>query len=111
MFNFHTITFNYPINPTNNDKKKFYNYFNSLQNVLPCRYCRENYSKNIKKPGNTKLTFGVMKDRNSISRWLYNLHEMINKNLGKESGLTYDMVRDRYENFRARCLSAEKKKS
>ena len=30
---------------------------------------------------------------------------MINKNLGKESGLTYSAVRERYEHFRARCLT------
>ena len=28
---------------------------------------------------------------------------MVNKNLGKKSGLTYCQVRDRYEHFRSRC--------
>ena len=32
---------------------------------------------------------------------------MVNKNLGKKSGLTYAQVRDRYENFRSRCLNNE----
>ena len=32
------------------------------------------------------------------------IHEHINKMLGKISGLTYEAVRDRYENFRSRCL-------
>jgi hypothetical protein len=34
---------------------------------------------------------------------MYDLHELINTMLGKESGLTYEMVRERYEHFRARC--------
>ena len=29
---------------------------------------------------------------------------MVNKNLGKKSGLTYKMVKDRYEHFRSRCI-------
>ena len=32
---------------------------------------------------------------------------MVNKNLGKESGLTYNQVRDRYEHFRSRCLNKD----
>ena len=35
---------------------------------------------------------------------------MVNKNLGKDSGLTYCQVRDRYEHFRSRCLNDEPKK-
>ena len=32
------------------------------------------------------------------------MHETINHMLGKKSNLTYEMVRDRYEHFRSRCL-------
>ena len=35
---------------------------------------------------------------------------MVNKNLGKKSGLTYCQVRDRYEHFRSRCLNDESQK-
>ena len=41
----HTISFNYPVKPTKEDKDNYYNYFKSIQFVLPCRYCRENFSK------------------------------------------------------------------
>ena len=34
---------------------------------------------------------------------------MVNKNLGKKSGLSFTQVRDRYENFRARCLNDDSK--
>jgi hypothetical protein len=44
-----------------------------------------------------------MKNRDSFSRYVYALHEMVNKMLGKKSGLTYCDVRERYEHFRARC--------
>jgi hypothetical protein len=44
-----------------------------------------------------------MKTRESFSRYVFNLHEVINTMLGKKSGLTYEKVRDTYEHFRARC--------
>ena len=104
----HTISFNYPVKPTKEDKDNYYNYFKSIQFVLPCRYCRDNYKDNLK-----KLKFGrkYFKNREALSKFVYTLHEMVNKNLGKESGLTYSQVKDRYEHFRARCLNDDKKSS
>jgi hypothetical protein len=103
----HTTSFNYPVNPTEDQKKHYYKFFKNLKNILPCRYCRENYDENIKKH---KLNYDVMKNRDSLSRWVYELHELVNKNLGKESGLSYEAVRDRFEHFRARCLADPTKK-
>ena len=45
-----------------------------------------------------------MESRATFSRYVYDLHELINDMLGKQSNLTYEMVRDRYEHFRARCV-------
>ena len=103
----HNISFNYPVKPSKEEKDNYYNYFKSLEHVLPCRYCRENYKDNLK-----VLKFGKkhFKDRDSLSKFVYRLHEMVNKNLGKKSGLTYCQVRDRYEHFRSRCLNDDKEK-
>jgi hypothetical protein len=97
----HTISFNYPVNPSEEQKKHYYKFFKNLKNILPCRYCRENLEKNLK---THKLNKSVFKNRESLSRWVYELHEMVNKLLGKTSGLSYEDVRDRYEHFRSRCL-------
>lgn len=104
----HTISFNYPINPDNKTKKQYLNFFMSLQHILPCRYCRENFKKNIKSVPLNKTT---MKNRDTLSKWLYNLHEEINRLLNKKSNLTYDDVRSRYELFRSRCLATKNSKS
>jgi hypothetical protein len=98
----HTISFNYPIKPTNEQKKYYFIFYNNLQNILPCKYCRENLTKNLKE---LPLTIEVFKSRESLSRYVYNLHELINKMLGKNSGLSYEDVRDRYEHFRSRCIT------
>ena len=96
----HTMSFNYPVNPTTKDKKNYRRFILNLQNVLPCRYCRENLKRNFKAH---PLRMCDMKDRNSFSRYIYKLHELVNKMLGKKSGLSYCDVRERYEHFRARC--------
>ena len=88
------------------DAQPYTKYFKSLEHVLPCRYCRENYKENLKTLKFSKTHF---KDRDSLSRFVYKLHEMVNKNLGKKSGLSFTQVRDRYENFRARCLNDDSK--
>jgi hypothetical protein len=104
----HTISFNYPVKPSITEKKNYFDFFMSLKNVLPCGYCRKNYVKNIK---TIPLNMTTMKNRNTLSKWLYNLHEEINKMLGKKSNLSYEDVKLRYEMFRSRCLSKSKKKN
>jgi hypothetical protein len=103
----HTISFNYPVKPSKNEKKHYFDFFMSLKNVLPCGYCRKNYIKNIK---TIPLNMNTMKNRNTLSKWLYDLHEEINKMLGKKSNLSYEDVKLRYEMFRSRCLSKSNKK-
>ena len=96
----HTISFNYPVKPTPEDKTHYKDFIYSLRYVLPCKYCRINLTKNLKqKP----LLNCHMASRETFSRYIYELHEMVNKMLGKKSGLTYCDVRERYEHFRARC--------
>lgn len=96
----HTMSFNYPVNPTKQDKDNYKKFIIQLQYVLPCKYCRDNLKKNLKY---LPLTNERMRGRESFSRYIYELHEHINEMLGKHSGLSYIDVRDRYEHFRSRC--------
>ena len=103
----HTISFNYPVKPTPFDKKKYKEFILNLQYTLPCKYCRINLTKNFKVH---PLKSCHMKDRDSFSRYIYTLHEIVNKMLNKKSELTYCHVRERYEHFRSRCTKDEVKK-
>ena len=96
----HMMSFNYPVNPTLQDKKHYRDYVLNLRHVLPCKYCRINLANNLKKK---PLQMCHMKSRETFSRYIYELHETINRMLNKKSNLTYCDVRDRYENFRSRC--------
>ena len=102
----HTISFNYPVHPTNDDKENYKKFVLGLKNVLPCGNCRKNLTMNLKKlPPDAKH----FKDRNAFSKYIYLLHELVNKMLKKKSGLTYENVRERYEHFRARCTKDTEK--
>ena len=96
----HTMSFNYPVNPTSSDKKHYREFVLNLQYVLPCGKCRKNLVKNFK---TLPLTMSIMESRDTFSKYIYDLHELVNHMLDKKSGLTYDNVRERYEHFRARC--------
>ena len=102
----HTMSFNYPVKPTADDKKNYSNFIKSLQYILPCGHCRKNLKNNLK-------TFPIkpchLENRANFSRYVYGLHELINKMLGKTSGLKYCDVRERYEHFRSRCTEEKPK--
>ena len=100
----HVMSFNYPVRPTKADKEHYRKFLCQLRYVLPCGKCRKNLTKNFKK---LPPKLSVFKNRDTFSRYIYKLHEVINKMLNKKSGLTYKEVRERYEHFRARCSSVQ----
>jgi len=102
----HTLSFNYPIRPTNKQKEYHYDFMTNLQNILPCSHCRNNLTSNLKK---ANFTRAVLKNRMTFSKFMYNLHQEVNCMLGKKCNLTYEQIRFRYEHFRSRCLDKKKK--
>ena len=102
----HAMSFNYPVNPSPNDKINYKKFVYNLRNVLPCKYCRINLTNNLKKK---PLLLCHMKNRGTFSKYIYELHEVVNKMLNKTSHLTYCDVRERYEHFRSRCTEEKPK--
>jgi hypothetical protein len=102
----HTMSFNYPVKPTDDDKKHYREFIKSLQYILPCGHCRKNLKNNFK---SFPLKPCHLENRANFSRYIYGLHETINKMLGKKSGLKYCDVRERYEHFRSRCTEEKPK--
>jgi hypothetical protein len=101
----HTMSFNYPVHPTCLDKERYRNFVLSLKYTLPCGKCRKNLCQNFQK---LPLKMKHMKSRASFSKYIYDLHELINTMLNKKSGLTYDEIKERYEHFRSRCTKSYK---
>lgn len=103
----HTVSFNYPVQPTRLERKQYKDFMFSLKHILPCKYCRDNLQDYYNK---YPLNSNILRNRDSFSKYVYRLHEDVNKKLHKKSGITYYEVRDLYEHFRARC-SKEKRKT
>lgn len=101
----HCMSFNYPEYPSKCEKEKYMNFVLSLKDILPCGKCRTNLEKNFEKH---PLTMKNMESREEFSLYIYELHEVVNNMLGKKSGLSYKMVRETYEHFRARCITDAK---
>uniref|UniRef100_A0A6C0KZ37 thiol oxidase n=1 Tax=viral metagenome TaxID=1070528 RepID=A0A6C0KZ37_9ZZZZ len=102
----HTMSFNYPVKPTPDEKKHYRDFIISLKYVLPCKYCRMNLARNFKQ---MPLKMSDMSSREKFSKYIYELHELVNKMLHKKSNLRYCDVRERYEHFRARCTDEKPK--
>jgi len=70
----HSITLNYPNKPNIEQKKIYSDFFYQLGKVLPCSKCQKHYFNNINKyPINFHL-----KSKESLSKWLVNIHNEIN---------------------------------
>lgn len=96
----HTISLNYPTRPTAAQRRQYRAFFDSLQHVLPCGKCRDNLVNNLT---STQYGKGVFRNRDTLSRWVYDLHTCVNTMLGKTTDVSYDKMRRTYEHFRARC--------
>jgi len=105
----HTISFYYPWEPTEKQKDDYYLQVKLLASTLPCKICRDNYKRNIKKR-HIKLSKATFKNRYTFSKWVYDMHNEINKHLGKPITMSYDDVQRRYDSFRANCKKTTKKK-
>ena len=94
----HTITFNYPLNPTDEDKQTYSNYFKLVGSILPCKYCRESYQIYYK-------YFPIdpfLDSREGVCFWLYKLHGLINEKIFKNDS-SFENVIKNYEQIRAKC--------
>lgn len=93
-FFLHTITFNYPDNPSNNDKKNYKNFFESLQFTLPCKVCKEHYINHIK----DYPIDNYLDTKETLVNWLIIIHNEVNKILNKPI-LDYKQVIEQYNNI------------
>ena len=84
----HSITLNYPENPSYDDKINHKEFFERMGYILPCEKCRKHYKENlIKKP----LNMNVLQNKKNLVSWLIDVHNEVNK-LNNKRTYTYDEV-------------------
>jgi hypothetical protein len=91
-FSLHTISFNYPLNPTQEERNNFKNFFLNLQEVIPCSICKKNYIRHLKE----HPIDNFLNNRKSLVYWVIDMHNMVNGEIGKKI-LSYDLVIKKYE--------------
>jgi hypothetical protein len=101
----HSIAQNYPLSPSEEQIKNYREFFRLVGHVLPCRYCRESYQQFINQP-DTELNEKAMLNRENFTKWLYLIHNKINKKLGMNDPITFKQVTDKYESFRSKCTKS-----
>jgi uncharacterized protein (DUF2225 family) len=83
----HIVALNYPEQPTEQDKKDYYNFFKYFQKTIPCPFCAIHFGENMK-----KIPIRL-KDRDSLFKWTVDMHNEVNKATGKKV-LTYEEAYD-----------------
>lgn len=98
----HSIAFGYPDNPSRKEHNAAVLFFTNLQFLLPCKKCRDHYSELIKQmPVNAF-------NRETLSRWIVNLHNAVNKDIGKKT-IDYEQVKRLYMNKAVTACKKNKK--
>lgn len=82
----HQKTLNYPRNPLGRDKDEMYQFFMNLPNQLPCATCAANLQQHLR---TYELTYEILSSRKRLCFWAIDLHNIINRSLGKEE-LSYE---------------------
>ena len=95
-FILHIISFNYPVSPSKLDKKNYFIFLKSLENVLPCKSCRNNFKDHL-----GSIDMSIFDSRDTFSRYIYKLHNIVNNSLNKQKySLSYKSVKNIYEYIR-----------
>ena len=96
-FLFSTIAGSYPIRVDKNNRdhiktmRGFQNMLKSLENTLPCVYCRQSYGKFIREVPLSKYEHS----RQEMLKWLYIIHDKVNKKLIKQERDLYETEKKR----------------
>ena len=93
-FLLHTITFNYPENPSTIDKNNIRNFFYSFAEVIPCNGCKTHFKQHLKK---YPLTDEVLESNENLVSWLIDIHNIVNE-MNNKKILKRDEVMEYYNN-------------
>ena len=83
----HTISFSFPVLPTEEERKDMEQFLLSFSKVIPCAKCRDHFSEMLQ----SSMHNHVFSSRETLSRFLVHLHNKVNQRIGKKA-VDYDWV-------------------
>ena len=92
----HSITFNAPIKCSSEQSQKYNDFFNTLGDLLPCKWCRTSYKYFLKYIPIEEYS----KDRAGLTFWLYTIHNIVNMKLRKECTMSFLDVVKKYNEMK-----------
>ena len=78
---FHITAFAYPDNPSDSDKDVYRTFYKTFAKILPCDKC----SISARKQNTTVDWDSVLQNRDTLIRWTYDYHDLVNAKIKKES--------------------------
>jgi hypothetical protein len=93
----HAITFSYPEHPTDHHRKMAFSFLMSLTALLPCGRCRVHFHQELSKEGITDFNHPVFQTRLSFSRFMVDVHNAVNRRLGKDEVSYKEVMRSHSE--------------
>lgn len=89
----HSSAWMYPDSPDNSVKNIYKNFIESLSNLIPCGVCNTEFKKILKgeqflKHGISAFGDDVLKSRDTLFKWIYDVHDFVNKNKKLMEGQT-----------------------
>ena len=84
-FFLHCSSFNYPKNPTFEDKKHYKLFLISLQYTLPCKLCRQHLTEYM----NSNSVDDYLEDKKKYIKYIIQLHNHVNKKFKNKTKISY----------------------
>ena len=94
-FFLHTITLTYPNNPNKTIKKKYYDFIQNLPLFIPIENIGNYFSNLLDKYPITPY----LDSRDSFIKWMYFIHNEVNKKIGKDEITLSQALEDYYKNY------------
>ena len=77
----HFVSLGYPDNPSQDDRRQYKEFYESLQHILPCGACAQNYKLNLQEmPIENSLD-----SRDTLIKWVIDIHNEENQETGKKT--------------------------
>jgi len=89
----HSVSFTYKINPSNEDKHNMYNFLKYFSRVIPCKKCRDDFSRYTEKTLSENSKH--LNSREELVSYINQAHNYVNKKSSKKQ-FTLEECKEKY---------------